>query len=180
MSTDVRHRYLDVTETAKLIRSALRADFQGCKFSVRCDRYADGSSVHVSWTDGPTERDVSSLVKPYEGSDFDGSIDMATDLSVYLRDGRVVGYATQGTERSMGTIPAHDDAVVDAELVRPLCSHVSCSRRISPTVDAAAAAFIEQRMSVPEGDRPHWAWRLLSQWDSRHDTLDDAFERMAR
>ena len=46
--------YVSTTDTAKLVRAALKKAFAstypGVKFSVRSDRYADGASVRVTWT----------------------------------------------------------------------------------------------------------------------------------
>ena len=68
-------KYIDVTETAKLIRKALRESFPGVKFSVRSDRYSGGSSINVSWTDGPTGKQVERVAGAFQGSYFDGMID---------------------------------------------------------------------------------------------------------
>lgn len=63
------------TETAKLIRKALGESFEGIKFSVRSSVYAGGSSINVSWVDGPNLAQVEAVAKVFEGSYFDGSID---------------------------------------------------------------------------------------------------------
>lgn len=68
-------KYISVTETAKFIRQALKENFKGIKFSVRSDSYAGGASIRVSWTDGPCEPAVSSVVKQFEGASFDGMTD---------------------------------------------------------------------------------------------------------
>jgi hypothetical protein len=71
-------RYVDVVETAKLVRSALKSAFPGVKFSVRSDKYAGGASIDVSWTDGPFEKDVERVTSRYQACDFDGMQDMRT------------------------------------------------------------------------------------------------------
>jgi hypothetical protein len=68
--------YVSVTDTAKEIRKALKHNFAGVKFSVRSKSYSGGASVNVSWTDGPREDAVNAVVKRYEGSTFDGMIDL--------------------------------------------------------------------------------------------------------
>lgn len=75
MSTTERE-YLSVTETAKLIRQALKAQHPGVKFSVRSSSYAGGASIDVSWTDGPTEESVDRTVQLYRGATFDGMRDL--------------------------------------------------------------------------------------------------------
>lgn len=69
-------RYLSVTETAKLLRASLKSAFPGVKFSVRSDKYAGGASIHVKWTDGPTEYDVDRIAQLYSGATFDGMQDL--------------------------------------------------------------------------------------------------------
>ena len=65
--------YLSKTETAKLLRKALKAEFPGQKFSVRC---TNGSSIRVGWTDGPTSADVQAVTSLYNGATFDGMQDL--------------------------------------------------------------------------------------------------------
>lgn len=67
--------YISTTETAKLIRKELKKNFPGIKFSVRSSQYAGGSSIDVSWIDGPNEPVVSSIVKRFEGASFDSMTD---------------------------------------------------------------------------------------------------------
>lgn len=69
-------RRLSTAETAKLVRAALKAHFPDVKFSVRSDNYSMGSSVHVSWTDGPADSVVEKVTNPYRGADFDGMQDL--------------------------------------------------------------------------------------------------------
>jgi hypothetical protein len=68
-------KYYSTTETAKLIRSTLKQAFPGIKFSVRSDKYAGGSSIRVSWIDGPTQKDVDAIASGFSGSGFDGMTD---------------------------------------------------------------------------------------------------------
>ena len=78
-------KYLSVTDTAKLVRSALKAAFPGVKFSVRSDSYSGGASINVTWTDGPTEKAVEAISNRYQGCDFDGMQDLKT-----YRDGTLI------------------------------------------------------------------------------------------
>lgn len=57
---------------AQNIRKDLKKHFPGIKFSVR----SDYSSVHVSWTDGPTDAAVSSIVDRYQEGSFNGMEDI--------------------------------------------------------------------------------------------------------
>lgn len=66
-------RYIQKTDCAKLIRPALKEAFPGTKFSVRCER---GSSIRITWTDGPTRSQVEMVAKKFEGATFDGMQDL--------------------------------------------------------------------------------------------------------
>lgn len=68
--------YISVADTAKLVRKALAANFPGMKFSVRSSSYSGGASIRVSWTDGPTTKDVDKVVGGFAGASFDGMIDL--------------------------------------------------------------------------------------------------------
>lgn len=69
-------RYISVTDTAKLIRSALAEAFPSVKFGVRSKSYSMGASITVSWTDGPTESEVSAVTSKFAGATFDPTIDL--------------------------------------------------------------------------------------------------------
>ncbi len=75
MTTD-KKVYLSVAETAKEVRIALKAVFPTVKFSVRSSVYSGGGSIDVRWTDGPTTKRVEAITKRFEGSSFDGMIDL--------------------------------------------------------------------------------------------------------
>ena len=66
--------YITVTDTAKLIRKALKEAFPGIKFSVRSEG-GRGASIDVRWTDGPAEQQVADVCDRFRGGYFDGSID---------------------------------------------------------------------------------------------------------
>ena len=69
--------YIDTTDVAKMARRTLREQFPHTTFSVRSSRYAGGSSIHVSWTDGPTSQAVKKAVGHLHGTEFDGMTDLA-------------------------------------------------------------------------------------------------------
>ena len=68
--------YISTTDTAKLIRSALKESFPGVRFSVRSDRYSMGSSIDVRWTDGPNTAQVRSITQWFAGAEFDSMQDL--------------------------------------------------------------------------------------------------------
>lgn len=84
---------INLTDTAKMIRTALVARFgKETKFSVRSKNYSGGCSITVSWTDGPTAKEVDLVLGNFEGASFDGMQDMKTHITQEL-DGEVVSYA---------------------------------------------------------------------------------------
>lgn len=69
-------KHYSLTETAKLIRQALKAAFPLTKFSVRSKSYSGGCSITTCWTDGPTTKQVDAIQKHFQGASFDGMIDL--------------------------------------------------------------------------------------------------------
>jgi hypothetical protein len=59
----------------KNIRIELAAHFPGVKFSVHSKRYSGGNSVRVYWIDGPTSKQVESIINAYAAGNFDGMTD---------------------------------------------------------------------------------------------------------
>lgn len=99
--------YLSVTDTAKLVRTALKKAFPGVKFSVRSSSYAGGAAVDVSWTDGPRKTDVQPVLYAYSGADFDGMIDLKTSNSHWLFSDGTTRPAVSQIGHSYGST-AHD------------------------------------------------------------------------
>ena len=66
---------------AKNIKIQLDKSFPGVKFSVKSEYYSGGSSINVSWTDGPKTADVDKIADQYQEKDFDGM-----DDSTHYRD----------------------------------------------------------------------------------------------
>jgi hypothetical protein len=69
---------IELTDVAKIARRILKQRYPHTKFSVRSSRYAGGSSIDVSWIDGPTTKAVESAVGHLEGATFDGMTDSMT------------------------------------------------------------------------------------------------------
>lgn len=101
--------HISTTDTAKCIRATLKAKFPRTKFSVRSKIYSGGSSIDISWTDGPTAKLVDAYVQPFAGGGFDGMIDMKYSSESWLySDGPASFAQTGGTEGSRGSVPASD------------------------------------------------------------------------
>jgi hypothetical protein len=68
--------YVDVAQTARLLRAELRRTFPSVKFSVRSHRYAGGASVNVSLDDAAVETSaVREVADAFQACDFDGQTD---------------------------------------------------------------------------------------------------------
>lgn len=122
--------YISVTDTAKMIRAKLKRTFPGVKFSVRSSKYSGGSSIDVSWTDGPTEKLVEAYVNPYQGSRFDGMIDMKYSVSSYiLPDGNVAIGNNKGTGGQMGSDPGYSSEMPEGAVeARFVVDFIFCNR----------------------------------------------------
>ena len=81
--------YVSPAETAKLIRAELKAAFTGIKFSVRKEHFAVW--VTIPALAAVTVAEVEAITKNYEGSTFDGSIDLASN-QIHLVDGKRIQY----------------------------------------------------------------------------------------
>ena len=110
MSTD--SKYLTCAETAKLIRVQLAKVFPGQKFWVRSETYSGGASIHISYMDGPTQKDVENVTNPFNGAGFDGMVDYKTSHEAWLLpDGSAVFAEYQKDyNRTEYTVKPHPEA----------------------------------------------------------------------
>jgi hypothetical protein len=63
-------------QAAKAIKQELKQAYPNIKFSVVSDNYSMGDSVRINWTDGPTEKQVSSITDKYQYGSFNGMEDI--------------------------------------------------------------------------------------------------------
>lgn len=77
-------KYISTTDTAKMIRAALKEAFAGITFSVRGKTYSGGSSITVSWTDGPNSAQVEAVIGRFAGSTFDGMQDLKSSVRTVI------------------------------------------------------------------------------------------------
>jgi hypothetical protein len=100
---------------AKNIRLELARAFPGIKFSVRSSSFAGGNDVTVSWTNGPTTKEVKAITGKYQEGHFDGM----NDIYEYDREGvwcDVFGGAKYVSESR------HIDAEGYTAMVKDLCT----------------------------------------------------------
>lgn len=60
---------------AAAIREELKKAFPGIKFSVKSDTFSGGNSVHIEWTNGPTDDQVRDIVRKYQYGSFNSMDD---------------------------------------------------------------------------------------------------------
>lgn len=125
-TTPVTPRYLDVAETAKLVRKALKAAFPGVKFSVRSSRFSMGTAIDVSYTDDLEWREVENVIGVFQGGRFDGMTDSSYGVYSWLcAHGATVA-------ESYGHTPGLDELAApccaDAELVKFGAKYVHAQR----------------------------------------------------
>ena len=66
----------EAAKAASAIRTELKANFPGIKFSVRSQNYAGGNSIRVEYTDGPKAEAVEEITAKYEMGTFNGMEDI--------------------------------------------------------------------------------------------------------
>jgi len=116
---------LKTKDVATAVRQTLREAFPSTTFVVRARTWTDGSSVDVSWTDGPTREEVDALVEVYRGTAHWG------------------GYDGMGDEWRPRTI------LLDGAPVSYHCDYVSLDRADSAH-DAAARRELSASLGAPE------------------------------
>jgi hypothetical protein len=130
--TVAQARWINTVEVAKMLRKQLKATFPGVKFSVRISRYSMGSWIDVTWTDGPTGDDVTTLTGAYQGKRFDGIDDLE-----YSADSWYCGIHGARVSHTRGTGDSRDTVINsrccnDAELVHFGSGCVHTRREVSP------------------------------------------------
>jgi len=104
--------YVSVTDTAKLVRAALKTAFPGIRFSVRSESYSGGASIWIKWIDGPTEKQVERVTAPYRGATFDGMIDLKESV-YHAVNGAQVHYGADYINGVRGYSVAFAQAIAD-------------------------------------------------------------------
>jgi len=117
--------YIPAKDIAKIIRKLLKKQHPSVKFYVRTSTYAGGASIDIDWMDGPTQKEVDSLVYHLAGSRFDGMIDMQypvyhvrlPDGSIALSKdpGTIVDYGVNGKRVLLGVDYIHTHRVYSPE-----------------------------------------------------------------
>jgi hypothetical protein len=153
--------WLDTKDAARLIRKDLKRAFPSTTFRVRISRYSGGSSIDVTWTDGPTRALVKPITDYYQGHDFDGMQDLQTSRDPITVEGQQVRtgcYVFEHRELS--------DALV-ARVIAALGDYYHAPEHRRPTVADYRAGKVWNRSPLIDGrtgepcTERHWSWEEL-------------------
>jgi hypothetical protein len=138
---------LTCAETAKLVRKDLKEAFPATKFSVRSDTYAGGASIRVRYTDGPTQREVETVIGKFAGADFDGMIDLKTHREHWVTDAGEVSIArTYGGQEGGRNYPEPPEG---ATRVHFGADFVFADRELSPAFVESIAEKVTEETGRP-------------------------------
>ena len=114
-------KQINVVDTGKMIRIALKKAFPKTKFSVRLSSYSMGHSYTARWTDGPASCQVQPILDRFQTTHFDGM----TDSTSYCHA-----------------------RILAAELVEIDGGYVFGSRNISPQLRAQVTRELELQCGI--------------------------------
>jgi hypothetical protein len=97
-------RRINLVDTAKLVRKALKEAYPTVKFSVRCDRYSMGQSIDVLYVDGPVQSEVQALLNQFDHKSFDG-MDDSTHYHTQEYQGETVTFGADYVTASRSISP---------------------------------------------------------------------------
>ena len=119
---------ISTKDVAKLVRAELRAAFPAVKFSVRCSTGTAAAWMNVSWSDGPTTRQVDEITGRFEGRKFNGMTD---------------SYDSQDSVLVAGSGDAMPEEIVYG------CDGINTARTFSAEGHLEAQRVIETDSSIP-------------------------------
>ena len=155
-------------ESAKLLKAHLRRVFPGVAFSVRLSRGTGYGYCDISWTDGPTEPAVMDVARPYQGTTFNGMIDLEEYVAgANLPDGRRTGLRGIACTR-------HLSAALLRDLVAQVGVDYHVPRENWPTViesefGAHLDGTADRTSPIVNGSPYHHSWQALVWRASRGD-----------
>jgi len=141
----------DRVTAAKNIRVELAKAFPGVKFSVKGRSFSGGDDINVSWTDGPTSKQVDAIIDKYSAGSFDGSDDSYT----YSHSAWIEAF---GDAKYIMSTRHYSDALVDKAI-----------KIIGAEYGNAEAPTVEQYNNGQANGSPlgnaegnyHWNWQSL-------------------
>jgi hypothetical protein len=85
---------ISATDTAKMVRKAIKIAYPTAKISVVTDKYSMGAAINVTILTEMTNKqvaDVTNIARQFEGATFDGTIDLK-EYKVSVLDGQDVRF----------------------------------------------------------------------------------------
>ncbi|MYX36522.1 MULTISPECIES: LPD29 domain-containing protein [unclassified Streptomyces] len=123
--------YIPTALVSAEVKRLLTAAFPGVEFSVRKGSGTGSAYIRVRWTDGPDEKAVEEITRPFEGAYFNSSADMLepldTEVTITVKGKTLTG--------------------------KPLVDGIGCSRDISDEVRAEAAEKWREAVGPDRSDR---------------------------
>ncbi len=157
---------ITATDTAKLVRMALKEAFPTWRFSVKTHKYSMGASINIEWTNGPTTKDVERVAGVFQGAGFDGMQDMKT-YNRHTMDGEPVSFGADyifcrrdTTDELVGEFKRAWASMPEEERVKTFRS-LEADRALAPY------------------QRPN-SWSYDADLSDFGDSADDCFRAMAR
>ena len=139
---------------AKNIRIELAKAFPGVKFSVHGKRFSGGDDINVSWTDGPTSKQVDAIIQKYSAGSFDGMVDLYsynhTDWTAAFGDAKYI-FASR-----------HYSDTLEAKVIEKLKGEYGSQE--APTVEEynQGRAWSKTPISRNNGTVGlHWSWQSI-------------------
>lgn len=148
--TRARVEFATPAETARRVRSELKAQWPGVKFSVRTEHY---STIYVRWVDGPRANDVEALLAKYQHGYFDGM-----DDSYHYTGGNVV----DGVDFS----------------VQYLFAERAMSDETRARFRALVALCFDELATSRGDDVEVLAWREFCRWDGLKEPLPEIVDEL--
>jgi hypothetical protein len=141
---------------AALLRKALRSQFPGVKFSVRCSSGTAAAWINVTYDDGPTHQQVQAITGQFEGRSFSGQTDTYDDNGTTLVAGdgdempTAVRYSCDGIIVTRNYSPAgHLAAQRVLREDRAACGTWSSATSTAPSTAITTSPTAEPRTSTP-------------------------------
>lgn len=149
--TEEKTIYLSCSETAKLLRNALKKAFPKQKFSVRSNVYSGGASIDVSWENGVAYDPVNKICKLYAGAGFDGMIDLKFYKDHWMMpDGTIHYGSSEGTTCCAGVYDSYkiEKPHPDAKKVSFGADFVFAQREITEDVMEKTAKTLAEHYKI--------------------------------
>lgn len=139
---------------AENMRRELKRKFPKTKFSVTSESFSMGNAVRISWTDGPTDKQVSEITNKYQQGWFDGM----TDCYQYVASDWTAAF---GSAKYV-TTSRHTSRALEAKVIETLKAEYTNPVNPAPTVEEYVRG--EGNCITPIGNTNgdyHWSWQSL-------------------